>query len=142
MGARPVPPRSLSLFAQNFLKSSKLMSEAEQHIAAFDRARAGHLWSAAVRLQREVMELREQSEYERERGREVWAVALDLQKQVLELREVNAELLEALKYTRLFVAQPTPVSDKIDGIIAKAEGRNEGPMHRFRKMLDEAEEKG
>lgn len=69
------------------------MTEAEQHIAAFNRERAGHLWSTAVRLQREV----------------------------LELREEKAELLEALKYTRLFVGQPTPVSDKIDGIIAKAE---------------------
>lgn len=37
------------------------MSEAERHIAAFDRAMAGHLWSAAMRLQREVLELREEN---------------------------------------------------------------------------------
>lgn len=36
------------------------MTEAEQHIAAFNRERAGHLWSTAVRLQREVLELREE----------------------------------------------------------------------------------
>lgn len=36
------------------------MTEAEQHIAAFNRGRAGHLWSTAVRLQREVLELREE----------------------------------------------------------------------------------
>jgi hypothetical protein len=34
------------------------MSEVEQRIAAMNRERAGHLWSAAVRLQREVLELR------------------------------------------------------------------------------------
>jgi hypothetical protein len=42
------------------------MSEVEQRIAAMNRERAGHLWSAAVRLQREVLELRDEMEGLRE----------------------------------------------------------------------------
>jgi hypothetical protein len=41
--------------------------------------------------------------------------------EIKQLRELNAELLSALKYTRLFLGQPTPVSAEIDELIAKAE---------------------
>jgi hypothetical protein len=76
------------------------MSEVEQRIAAMNRERAGHLWSAAVRLQREVLELRGEMEG---------------------VREVNAELLMVLEDC----AKHSIVSDerleKICELIAKAE---------------------
>ena len=42
---------------------------------------------------------------------------------VKELKALNAELLAALKHTRLFIGQPTPLSAEIDALIAKAEGK-------------------
>jgi hypothetical protein len=75
------------------------MSEVEQRIAAMNRERAGHLWSAAVRLQREVLELRGEMEG---------------------VRELNAELLEALKVCMdIIPGMDIPVC--ADEAIAKAE---------------------
>jgi hypothetical protein len=77
------------------------MSEVEQRIAAMNRERAGHLWSAAVRLQREVLELRGEIEG---------------------LREVNAELVEAVKdIARYYYCLPQSFVDKANKAIAKAE---------------------
>jgi hypothetical protein len=53
--------------------------------------------------------------------REPFERKCELRAQIEQLRELNAEFLRALKYTRLFVGQPTPVSEEIDELIAKAE---------------------
>jgi hypothetical protein len=80
------------------------MSEVEQRIAAMNRERAGHLWSAAVRLQREVLELRGE---------------------MAGVRELNAELLFCLNQWRENVRQGYVIGPSLirlaDEVIAKAE---------------------
>lgn len=68
-------------------------------------------------------------------------------RELKELRELNAELLAALEETithkvlgQNLIEPPEGFMAKLRELIAKAEGSKEGPLHRFRKMLDEAEE--